>query len=90
MKLHIEFCIFTVEYNFMYLPITKNEKSMSELKIKRQLSLYPSLLLMSITHIQSVLTPNILVFIVLFSTCYAPPTSTLFIYIQIILPKFHI
>lgn len=90
MKLHIEFCIFTVEYNFMYLPITKNEKSMSELKIKRQLSLCPSLLLMSITHIQSVLTPNILVFIVLFSTCYTPPTSTLFIYIQIILPKFHI
>lgn len=48
MKLHIEFCIFTVEHN---LPITKNEKSLSELKIKRQLSLYPSLLLMSITHI---------------------------------------
>lgn len=34
MKLHIEFCIFTVEYNFMYLPITKNAKSMSELRMK--------------------------------------------------------
>lgn len=86
MKLHIEFCIFIVEHIFMYLPITKNEKSMSELKIKRQFSLYPSLLLMSITHIQSVLIPNILVLIVLFSTCYIPPSCTFFIYIQIILP----